>query len=85
MADKERTSASEQLIEEGRRAKAEHAKRHGDDSPTSAAATAEECAELGRALGFGTYAADERAAEAKQVAAPPENKAQKVAETKGKE
>jgi hypothetical protein len=74
MADKDRTDARdrldarEQLIEEGKRAKEEHAAKHGDDSPTSAAATAEECAALGRAHGFGTYAADESVADG--VAAP---------------
>jgi hypothetical protein len=95
MADKERDErlgAREQLIEEGKRAKVEHAAKHGDDSPTSAAATAEECAELGRARGFGTYEADDALAEAveratapadaKAVERAPANKAQAAPEKK---
>jgi hypothetical protein len=95
MADKERDErlgAREQLIEEGKRAKVEHAEKHGDDSPTSAAATAEECAELGRRHGFGTYEADDALAEAveratapadaKAVERAPENKAQRAPEKK---
>jgi hypothetical protein len=95
MADKERDErlgAREQLIEEGKRAKVEHAEKHGDDSPTSAAATAEECAELGRARGFGTYEADDALAEAveratapadaKAVERAPANKAQAAPEKK---
>jgi hypothetical protein len=89
MADRkdrdERLGAREQLIEEGKRAKVEHAERHGDDSPTSAAATAEECADLGRRHGFGTYAADDAYAESVEgdragakAQAPAENKAVKA-------
>jgi hypothetical protein len=88
----ERLGAREQLIEEGKRAKVEHAAKHGDDSPTSAAATAEECAELGKAHGFGTYAADEsvadggdaraEAVDAKAVERAPANKAQVAPEKK---
>jgi hypothetical protein len=84
--------AREQMIELGKRAKVEHAEKHGDDSPTSAAATAEECAELGRAHGFGTYEADDALAEAveratapadaKAVERAPENKAQRAPEKK---
>jgi predicted NAD-dependent protein-ADP-ribosyltransferase YbiA (DUF1768 family) len=96
MADRkgrdERLGAREQLIEEGKRAKVEHAEKHGDDSPTSAAATAEECAELGRQHGFGTYEADDALAEAveratapadaKAVERAPANKAQAAPEKK---
>jgi len=84
MAEKRALTAQEELIERGKQAKAEHAARHGDDSPTSAAATAEEAAELGKALGFGTYAADESAdaPAAKAVERSPENKAQAAPEKK---
>lgn len=83
MAEKRPLSAQEEIIEQGRRAKEEHAKRHGDDSPTSAAATAEEAAKLGKALGYGTYEADEDAApDAKAVERAPSNKAQAAPEKK---
>lgn len=53
MAERELT-AQEQIVADGKRAKVEHAKRHGDASPTSKAATAEECGKLGDKLGLGT-------------------------------
>lgn len=85
MAEKQQTAA-EDIYEQGQRAKEEHAAKHGDASPTSAAATAEECAALGKSLGFGTYAADESVdapdPTGAKAQAPAENKAQRAPEKK---